>query len=191
MHCCYTTNISLSHSLPYLLFGPFTSFLCSLNFLVSRFRCLALCSHSSYPSSFLQPLLCLLSSITCLFPSHLLFHLSGVSFHFVPDPSLFSLTPPSTFLTPPSTILAPPSSFVTPPSPSWPLPLLAPPPPPDSSPRLRLGRSESLCADRHRSLRGNGARGKQSRSRSDVDLQAATTAVQRPPPSPLPQHHLL
>ncbi|XP_061093388.1 rho guanine nucleotide exchange factor 1b isoform X3 [Conger conger] len=55
--------------------------------------------------------------------------------------------------------------------------------------RLRLGRSESLCAERHRSLRGNGARGKQSRSRSDVDLQAAATAVHAP--SPLPQHRLL
>ncbi|XP_035278095.1 rho guanine nucleotide exchange factor 1b isoform X3 [Anguilla anguilla] len=54
-------------------------------------------------------------------------------------------------------------------------------------PRLRLGRSESLCAERHRSLRGNSARGKQSRSRSDVDLQAAATATAAHPPSPFPQ----
>ncbi|KAJ8388840.1 hypothetical protein AAFF_G00125960 [Aldrovandia affinis] len=55
-------------------------------------------------------------------------------------------------------------------------------------PRLHLGRSESLCAERRRSLRG-AARGKQSRSRSDVDLQAATAVAH--PPSPSPKHCLL
>ncbi|XP_066575452.1 rho guanine nucleotide exchange factor 1 isoform X2 [Amia ocellicauda] len=48
---------------------------------------------------------------------------------------------------------------------------------------VRLGRSESLCVDRRRSVRNSG-RAKQSRSRSDVDIQAATTATGHPPPSP-------
>ncbi|KAK1151839.1 rho guanine nucleotide exchange factor 1 [Acipenser oxyrinchus oxyrinchus] len=42
---------------------------------------------------------------------------------------------------------------------------------------VRLGRSESLCApDRRRSQKGSSQKGKQLRSRSDVDLQAASKA---------------
>ncbi|XP_036414402.1 rho guanine nucleotide exchange factor 1b isoform X2 [Colossoma macropomum] len=44
-------------------------------------------------------------------------------------------------------------------------------------------RSESLCVERRHSRRGGSARAKQSRSRSDVDLQS--TATSHPPPSPL------
>ncbi|KPP73102.1 rho guanine nucleotide exchange factor 1-like, partial [Scleropages formosus] len=47
----------------------------------------------------------------------------------------------------------------------------------------RLARSESLCVERRRSQRGGSGRAKQSRSRSDVDLQAASTAAQPPSPS--------
>uniref|UniRef100_A0A8B9H2F3 Rho guanine nucleotide exchange factor (GEF) 1b n=1 Tax=Astyanax mexicanus TaxID=7994 RepID=A0A8B9H2F3_ASTMX len=44
-------------------------------------------------------------------------------------------------------------------------------------------RSESLCVERRHSRRGGSARAKQSRSRSDVDLQSAATSH---PPSPSP-----
>uniref|UniRef100_A0A3B3QDB2 Rho guanine nucleotide exchange factor (GEF) 1 n=2 Tax=Paramormyrops kingsleyae TaxID=1676925 RepID=A0A3B3QDB2_9TELE len=51
----------------------------------------------------------------------------------------------------------------------------------------RLARSESLCVERRRSHRGSSTRGKQSRSRSDVDLQAASSLACPPSPS---QPHL-
>ncbi|XP_048880209.1 rho guanine nucleotide exchange factor 1b isoform X5 [Brienomyrus brachyistius] len=47
----------------------------------------------------------------------------------------------------------------------------------------RLARSESLCVERRRSHRGSSTRGKQSRSRSDVDLQAASSLACPPSPS--------
>ncbi|XP_066529177.1 rho guanine nucleotide exchange factor 1 isoform X2 [Hoplias malabaricus] len=46
-------------------------------------------------------------------------------------------------------------------------------------------RSESLCVERRHSRRGGSGRAKQSRSRSDVDLQSTVTSH---PPSPSPQH---
>ncbi|XP_076868856.1 rho guanine nucleotide exchange factor 1 isoform X3 [Brachyhypopomus gauderio] len=53
--------------------------------------------------------------------------------------------------------------------------------------KIRSGvrRSESLCVERRHSRRGGSARAKQSRSRSDVDLQSAATSH---PLSPSPQH---
>ncbi|MFT7800608.1 rho guanine nucleotide exchange factor 1 isoform X3 [Arapaima gigas] len=47
----------------------------------------------------------------------------------------------------------------------------------------RLARSESLCVERRRSQRGGSARAQQSRSRSDVDLQAAITVAHPLSPS--------
>lgn len=46
-------------------------------------------------------------------------------------------------------------------------------------------RSESLCVERRHSRRGGSARAKQSRSRSDVDLQSTATSH---PLSPSPQN---
>ncbi|TRY84549.1 hypothetical protein DNTS_001302 [Danionella cerebrum] len=46
-------------------------------------------------------------------------------------------------------------------------------------------RSESLCVERRHSRRGGSSRAKQSRSRSDVDLQSTSTSH---PLSPSPQH---
>ncbi|XP_045074138.1 rho guanine nucleotide exchange factor 1, partial [Coregonus clupeaformis] len=57
---------------------------------------------------------------------------------------------------------------------------------PTSLPR-RVGRSESARVDRHSSRRRGSSRAKQSRSRSDVDLQAAAaTAAHSSPTSPHP-----
>ncbi|KAM9405484.1 rho guanine nucleotide exchange factor 1-like isoform 2-T3 [Salvelinus alpinus] len=50
----------------------------------------------------------------------------------------------------------------------------------------RVGRSESARVDRHSSRRRGSSRAKQSRSRSDVDLQAAATAAHSSPTSPHP-----
>ncbi|KAL0985059.1 hypothetical protein UPYG_G00152370 [Umbra pygmaea] len=50
----------------------------------------------------------------------------------------------------------------------------------------RVGRSESARVDRHSSRRRGSSRAKQSRSRSDVDLQAAATAADSSPTSPNP-----
>eukprot|EP00063_Salmo_salar_P082242 XP_014057077.1 PREDICTED: rho guanine nucleotide exchange factor 1 isoform X2 [Salmo salar] len=50
----------------------------------------------------------------------------------------------------------------------------------------RVGRSESARVDRHSSRRRGSSRAKQSRSRSDVDLQAAATAAHSSTTSPHP-----
>ncbi|XP_055780753.1 rho guanine nucleotide exchange factor 1-like isoform X3 [Salvelinus fontinalis] len=50
----------------------------------------------------------------------------------------------------------------------------------------RVGRSESARVDRHSFRRRGSSRAKQSRSRSDVDLQAAATAAHSSPTSPHP-----
>uniref|UniRef100_A0AAZ3SGG9 DH domain-containing protein n=1 Tax=Oncorhynchus tshawytscha TaxID=74940 RepID=A0AAZ3SGG9_ONCTS len=52
----------------------------------------------------------------------------------------------------------------------------------------RVGRSESARVDRHSSRRRGSSRAKQSRSRSDVDLQAAATAAHSSPTSPHPSN---
>ncbi|XP_067093468.1 LOW QUALITY PROTEIN: rho guanine nucleotide exchange factor 1 [Osmerus mordax] len=63
-----------------------------------------------------------------------------------------------------------------------------PPTPPPYSPLPRkVLRSESARVDRHSSRRRGSSRSKQPRSRSDVDLQAAATAMHPAPPSP--KHH--
>ncbi|XP_056123794.1 rho guanine nucleotide exchange factor 1b isoform X2 [Rhinichthys klamathensis goyatoka] len=59
-------------------------------------------------------------------------------------------------------------------------------PPEDSQDSGRnVRRSESLCVERRHSRRGGSTRAKQSRSRSDVDLQSTSTSH---PLSPSPQH---
>ncbi|XDV40302.1 hypothetical protein PO909_009410 [Leuciscus waleckii] len=59
-------------------------------------------------------------------------------------------------------------------------------PPEDSQESGRnVRRSESLCVERRHSRRGGSTRAKQSRSRSDVDLQSTSTSH---PLSPSPQH---
>ncbi|XP_039536169.1 rho guanine nucleotide exchange factor 1b isoform X2 [Pimephales promelas] len=59
-------------------------------------------------------------------------------------------------------------------------------PPEDSQESSRnVRRSESLCVERRHSRRGGSTRAKQSRSRSDVDLQSTSTSH---PLSPSPQH---
>ena len=89
--------------------------------------------------------------------------------------------------------------FCSPPSFSIPLPSnlslsfsSPPPPPPPSSPTFpphsrKVARSESARVDRHSSRRRGSSRAKQSRSRSDVDLQPPSSTTS---PAPLSPQHL-